>query len=150
MESNQSLFSLAIDPVTKEHLGETAKWARFLAITGMIFLVLGIIFGLSGIWFTSMMTSTETAMVGPTDMAGVFVAAYMFVIAVVWFFPLMFLLRYSNRMRAALGGNDQQALNVAFQNLKMCMRYVGIVTIILLALTLIGIVFSVMTIAAMS
>jgi hypothetical protein len=49
MEQDQhaSLFSLSIEPVTKTHLNETAKWARFLAISGMVFLglaVVGILF----------------------------------------------------------------------------------------------------------
>ena len=43
MESNQSLFSLNIDPVTKVHLSEMAKWARFLAIIGIISLVLMVV-----------------------------------------------------------------------------------------------------------
>jgi hypothetical protein len=151
MESN-TLFSLSIDPVTKDHLSETARWARFLSVTGMIFLVMGIILGLSGIWLTSMNTPTDfegDSGMYPTGALGVMMAAYMFVIAVVWFFPLMYLYRYAGKMRVALNGNDQQALNTAFQNLKMCMRYVGIVTIILLALTIIGIVFSVIAVSSL-
>jgi hypothetical protein len=38
MEQNQgpSLFGLEIDAAGKSHLSETARWAKFLAIAGMI------------------------------------------------------------------------------------------------------------------
>jgi hypothetical protein len=150
MDSNQSLFSLSIDPVTKEHLSETAKWAKFLSVIGMIFLVVGIIFGLSGIWFSSVFdpAGSDEMSTMPSPALGVFMAAYMFVIAVIWFFPLLYLYRFAARMRVALNGNDQQALNTSFQNLKMCIRFVGIVTIIGLALTILGIVIVAISVSA--
>jgi hypothetical protein len=41
MEQNQdnSLFNLSVDTVSKAHLKETAGWAKFLAIVGMIMCV---------------------------------------------------------------------------------------------------------------
>jgi hypothetical protein len=53
-------------------------------------------------------------------------------------------------MRAALNGNDQQALNTSFQNLKACFRYIGIITIIALVFLAIGLVFGIMGAAAFS
>ncbi len=152
MDSNQPLFSLSIDPVTKEHLSETAKWARFLSICGMIFLVMGIILGVGyGIFLSSMMDNSAVGGMSPaSDLMGVFFAVYMLVISIVWFFPLLYLFRFSGRLRSALNGNDQVALNTAFQNLKMCMRYVGIVTIILVILTLLSIVLGILGLASMS
>lgn len=149
MESNQSLFSLSIDPVTKEHLSETAKWARFLAILGMISLVLLLILmAFSAFQMNSTLSSLEdmdpdATTTGPSEFMGVFMAIYSIVIAVIWFFPLLYLLRFATRMRSALSGNDQQALNESFQNLKRTMRYVGIVTIIGMALMLLGIVMAI-------
>jgi hypothetical protein len=43
-------------------------------------------------------------------------------------------MRFANRMRLALYGNDQQALNLSVQNLKVFFRYIGIITIIVLSL----------------
>ena len=55
----------------------------------------------------------------------------MFIVAaVIWFFPLLYMLRFANQMKTALYGNDQENLNVSFQNLKRYFRYVGIITII--------------------
>lgn len=149
--SNSSLFSLSIDPVTKAHLSEAAKWARFLAILGMIFLVLII---LAGVFGSTMLFSSMSGFEGDsTGMAAYgsgIVAGYMIVIAVIYFFPLLFTLRFANNARTALNTNNQQALNTAFQNLKACFRFIGILTIIGLVFVAIGLIFGVMGAAALS
>ena len=87
-QSNTSLFSLSIDPVTKAHLSEAAKWARFLAILGMIFLVLIIIAGVFGsTMLFSSMSGFEGDTAGLTAYGSGIVAGYMIVIAVIYFFP---------------------------------------------------------------
>ena len=149
--SNSSLFSLSIDPVTKAHLSEAAKWARFLAILGMIFLVLIILMGLFGstMLFSSMNSLEGDASGMAAYGSGIF-AGYMIVIAVIYFFPLLFTLRFANNARTALNTNNQQALNTAFQNLKACFRFIGILTIIGLVFMAIGLIFGVMSAAAFS
>jgi hypothetical protein len=141
------LFSLTIDPVTKSHLSETARWAKFLAITGMIFLFLMILLMTLGSTlifskFSNLETSNGSNM---ASMASLGMAVYMIIIAVIWFFPLLFTLRFANGMKRALAGNDQQALNTAFQNLKVCMRYLGVITIVILAIYAIIIVVAIIT-----
>lgn len=151
MEQNTSLFSLSIDPVTKAHLSEAAKWARFLAILGMIFLVLIIIAGVFGsTMLFSSMSGFEGDTAGLTAYGSGIVAGYMIVIAVIYFFPLLFTLRFANNARTALNTNNQQALNTAFQNLKACFRFIGILTIIGLVFMAIGLIFGVMGAAAFS
>ena len=150
-QSNTSLFSLSIDPVTKAHLSEAAKWARFLAILGMIFLVLIILAGVFGstVLFSSM-SGFEGDSTGMAAYGSGIVAGYMIVIAVIYFFPLLFTLRFANNARTALNTNNQQALNTAFQNLKACFRFIGILTIIGLVFMAIGLIFGVMGAAALS
>lgn len=145
MESNQSLFSLNIDPVTKAHLSETARWARFLAILGFVALVLMILIIIGALVFMG----GENAETQMFPGMGVAMAIYYVIIAAIWFIPLLYLLRFSGAMRTALHGNDQQALNTAFHNLKSCFKFVGIVTLILLILSLLGVVFGAIGIMAM-
>lgn len=146
--SSSSLFSLSIDPLTKAHLNETAKWARFLAIVGMVLLVLMILFG---IFFSTMMAASSNPFEEPVEggsglMSGLGIGMVILyiILAIIWFFPLLFLLRFANGIRAALHGNDQNALNVSFQNLKSCFRYVGIITIIILALYALAFVIAIL------
>jgi MFS family permease len=150
--STSSLFNLSIDPVTKAHLSETAKWARFLAIVGFVFLGLMLVFGIFLSSFMATMFGSYDTYGGSGFMSafGVGMAIMYIIIAALWFFPLLFLLRFANRMRTALNGNDQQALNISLQNLKVFFRFIGIMTIIILALYALAIIISIVGMAALS
>lgn len=142
--SNSSLFSLTIDPTTKEHLSAVARWAKFLAIVGMVFLVLMIVFSLLfSTFFASNMINSDVES-GPSELFssfGVGLVIFYIIVAIIAFFPLLYLLRFANRTKRALNTNDQEALNNAFFNLKAYFRYLGIITIIVLALYAIALVF---------
>ena len=145
--SNTSLFSLSIDPVTKTHLSETARWAKFLAIIGFVFLALMLIGGIISIGTMSYLSSNmggDTAGFGMFAGYGIgFLAFFFIIVAVIVFFPLMFLLRFANHMKAALASNDQQKLNTSFQNLKAYFRFWGIISIIVLAFYAIIFIFGI-------
>lgn len=154
MESanSSSLFSLTIDPLTKTHLTETARWARFLAILGMIMLALGLIVSLMATTVFTRFFGFPTGIEDETNtslgtMRVGMVVGTLITFAII-FFPLLFLLRFSNAMRRAIAGNDQNRLNEAFQNLKVYFRYLGILVIIFLVLYGIIIAIGVMGIAA--
>ena len=157
MESitNTSLFSLNVDPVTKAHLSETAKWARFLAIVGMVFLGL-VALGSAFVLIAGSMNGFQNSNGELSYPSGIFsffgvgAALFYLLLLLVWFFPLLYLLRFANKMRTALAGNDQQALNTSFQNLKACLRFVGIITLIILAFYAIAIIFGVIGAAMFS
>jgi len=139
MESNKpdSLFGLVIDPNTKDHLVEVAKWARFLAIVGFVFLSIILLCGVLFAFYMSTVfgrtsngeVAVENIVEGTFGLGMIFIYGF---IALIWFFPLLFLLRFSRQMKHALISNDQQALNVSVQNLKGFFRFIGIVTIIAL------------------
>ena len=133
MQENQSLFSLNFDPIAKSHLMDTAKWARFLAISGMIIMALFIILAIAGIGMTGSSayeSSPEFSMMGQFR---VFFIFFSIVMGIITFFPLLFLLRFSNNMRTAINANDQEAMNEAFLNMKRYFRFLGILFIICLA-----------------
>jgi len=146
MEENQnsSLFGLGIDPAAKAHLTEAARWARFLSILGFILLGLLVLAGIfAGSIFGMMGQRVSGGQIGASEMAGMgglLAFVYIF-IAVIYFFPCLFLFRFANKMKAALIANDQETLNASFQNLKILFRYVGIITIIILAFYAIMLLF---------
>lgn len=152
--SSPSLFNLSIDQLSKSHLAETAKWARFLSIVGMIGMGLMVLFGL---FFSTIIGSSSN---NPFDDAGttsgfaeawgVGMALFYIIMAILWFFPLLYLLRFANTIKTALNSNDQAALTVSFQNLKSCFRFIGIFTIIVLAIYALIIVIAIITGAAMA
>ena len=140
-DQNSSVFGLNIDPNARLHLSEGAKWGKFLAIVG--FVMCGLI-ALAGIFFGSIISTLSGRSNGfgndSAYAAGVGVgAAIVYVgIAVLYFFPSLFLYRYADKMKKALATNDQDTINSSFQNLKIMFRYVGILTIIVLAFYLIA------------
>ena len=145
MEENPSLFGMSIDPITREHLSETAKWARFLAIVGLIFLIFLVVLG---IYSAVTLSQFEDEFRGYSRRSfatgvGIGTAITYFIVFLIYVFPIVFTLRFASKMRLALNTNDQEALNTSFQNLKICFRYIGVVTIIFLVLMVLGFVLGI-------
>ncbi|HKO79227.1 MAG TPA: DUF5362 family protein [Chitinophagaceae bacterium] len=148
MEQNQdtSLFGINVDQAGRSHLGEAARWAKFLSIIG--FIVCGIIV-LVGVFFGSVF-STLTSRYGnspyddfPSSAAsglGTMAAVFYIIFALIYFIPTLFLYRFASKMKTALASNNQVVLNTSFQNLKACFRFVGILTIIMIAFWLLAVI----------
>ena len=133
-ESNQSsLFELSIDHESHSHLSETARWAKFLAIVG--FVTCGLIailsFFMGSILASTTLTPYSTSGLGV--IGGAFITILYLVIAVIYFFPCLFLYNFSVRLKAALGSNDQVKLNQSLKAQKTLFKYVGIMTIVILS-----------------
>lgn len=147
------LFGLTVDPVGRAHLVEAARWARFLAIVGFIgvgLVALVAIFG--GSYIATMFTrSSQYNELGPDFTAGMTVGLiiYYLCIALLIFFAYLFLYRFAANMKIALREDNQDALNRSFQNLKILYRYLGILTVIGLALFAIFALFTIIGRASM-
>ncbi|MDP9230207.1 MAG: hypothetical protein M3O67_06000 [Bacteroidota bacterium] len=155
-DQNTSLFGLSIDTTSKAHLAEAGRWARFIAIAGFILLAFMVIYG---ILITSMMSSSLSVMENQyggyrnRGFGSAFGAAMIVVYvlgALIYFFPLLFTFRFSSYMKKALQANDQDALNDSFKNLKILLRFYGILMIIGLAFVAIGLLMSIVGAAAFS
>jgi len=132
MQTN--LFELQVDQTAMSYLRDAARWARFLAIAGFIFCGLFVVFAivvatvLAGL-LSTMGTSPATGGMGAGPIAAVYIG-----IALVSFFPNLYLYNFAGRMRAALRDNDQDQLNIAFKNVRALFRFVGVLMIIGLGL----------------
>ena len=133
-DQDPGLFGLSIDTTGREHLAEAAKWARFLAIVGFVFIALFAIFAIAGgSYIASMFGRTnQFNEVGSGFTTGMTIGIiiYYLCIALLVFFAYLFLYRFAVNMRMALNGNNQELLNRSFQNLKILYRYWGILTVI--------------------
>ena len=150
MENDQfqsnNLFTLNVDNPIKSYLGETAKWGRFLAILGLV--VCGLMV-LGGLIMVTTFSNTPAGQsydangnANPFFAAGPYLLIFYILFAVLYFFPCLYLLRFSNKMKLALVADDQEMLTESFRNLKALFRYVGILTLIILAFYALAIVFS--------
>ncbi|OLE53112.1 MAG: hypothetical protein AUG74_21260 [Bacteroidetes bacterium 13_1_20CM_4_60_6] len=119
MEDNQTLFSLSIDPLTKAHLNDIAKWARFLGILAMVILFLALIFTILNATVLNNAMGMSLSLNGqPKDELSNSIRVSMVVGAIIMtgvaFIPLFFLLQFAGNMKKALAANDQDNLNEAF------------------------------------
>ena len=155
-DQNTSLFGLGVDNISRSHLSEAAKWARFLAICGFIFIGLMVVYGVVVSFVIVNMASTMSQFDTTAseknlkNLMGIGMIIFYIICAVIAFFPYYFLLRFANKMKAALISNDQDALNGSFQNLKILYRYMGILMIISLVLIAFGIMSMLATVAMVS
>jgi hypothetical protein len=129
--------NIAINEDSKTYLLESAKWFRFLGIVGYV--MVGFIM-LAGI-FASVslsMLSPELATLGvPPFLIGL----YYFVIAIIYFFPCMYMVRFAKNMKTGLVNASQEYVTEGFRTLKVLYRFWGIVTVIALgvmALSFVG------------
>ncbi len=118
----------------RAYLLETAKWARFLAIVGFVFIGLMII---AGIFMGSIMGSAMGA-AGDMGMAGMMGGGAMTVLyillAALYFFPTLYLYRFATQTRAALSGTGGGDVTQGLGNLKSTFKFMGILMIVIIAL----------------
>ena len=130
-QTEQGMFDISIDTQTIVYLNEMARWCRFLSIAGFIFL--GIMF------LVSVYVSLYTFRSFDSDfgMAGILMEAtrlMYLIVGFLYFFPCLFLYKFSLNMRVALRNNDQESLNISFKNLKSCFKFLGILTMVILGI----------------
>jgi hypothetical protein len=140
-QTNTNLFDLQIDAQSQSYLGETAKWAKFVAIASFIFVAI-MLFA-----FVALAALTANNPFADNSLryyGGGFLIAMAIVITIVVVIPNVFLLRFATRMQAALRNNDQPSLISAFSSIKSCYKFIGIMYIVMIALWILGIVSDVL------
>jgi hypothetical protein len=140
MESTvqSNLFDLQIDHQSIVFLRDAARWAKFLAVAGFIFCGL---FVVVAVLVMSLLSSLFNS-VGAPGVYGIGALPIAFVyilIAVLNFFPCLYLYNFAARMQTALQSNDQEQLNTSFKNMRAFYRFVGVMMIIALGFFLLGI-----------
>jgi len=117
------------------NLHETGGWANFLAILGFIMIGFLVLLG----FFVGAVLSTlpmgESGLPFPTS---VFTAFY-FLIAVIYFFPVYYLYKFAVGVRQGIPARNSQQVGAALRNLKSHYKFVGIMTITMFILYIVGI-----------
>lgn len=127
------------------YLLTAAKWGKFLAIMGYIFMGLMVLAAIS--IFAGSASTESTLLPGTSIGTGVFGIIYLLFI-VLYYFPTTYLYRFSVRMRRAVEGEDTSAYTSAFENLKSLFKFSGIMVIVLLGIYLIVIIGALILAAA--
>lgn len=113
----------------KSYLAETAKWGYFLSIVGFIGIGFMVLAGLFMGSFMSTLGMGAAGMINPA----IFTVMYL-IFAALYFFPVLYLFKFSTKMKVALRSDNEAELTTSFQNLKSLYKFMGILTAIILGL----------------
>ena len=136
MEANPEGKKIEIGEESLSHLNTTRKWALFLAIMGFIFLGIMLLFGIiAGVFLSAFKSGLESS-----GLTGFLMGIFIVIMAAVYFFPLLYLFRFSKHTANAVQTLDKQELFKAIKNLKSYFVYIGILIIIVLAVYAVALV----------
>jgi hypothetical protein len=129
---------IEIEQDTLKHLNTTRKWAMFLAIIGFIIMGLIVVIGLIAGTFLTAFNSGEKGLGIPESL--MFVPILL--LAVIYFFPVLFLFHFSKHTSHAIQTLDKLELHKAVKNLKSFFAYIGILIIIILSLYIVVLIIA--------
>ncbi|MBK7712722.1 MAG: hypothetical protein IPJ37_18510 [Bacteroidales bacterium] len=129
MGNTPDASKIDISPGTLRNLNTLRKWTMFLSVTGFIFLGLIIILGiLTGTFFTAFNQSNKIP--GIPDL--LVIAAFAGV-ALIDFFPIFFLYRFSKHLADFVTTQDRKSIHHAIRDIKRFFIFIGILVILLIA-----------------
>lgn len=124
-----------LSKTTLKWLHETAQWARFIAILGFIFTGFILLMAIFITPVLSYLNEEMTASSG-TDLqvSSITLAVTYVILAAIYFFPILYLFRFSNELIIAYKANDEENLNASFRYLKKHFKFIGVILIVILAI----------------
>lgn len=125
---------LKVTPKTAGFLKEIAGWTTFFSILGFIGLGLLVLLALlvKFVFGNALANLPSTANL-PFNAGNLFAVLYL-VFAFIYYFPIMYLYKFSTKMKKALYAKDDDVFTDAFEMLKSHYKFVGVFTIILISL----------------
>jgi len=136
MDAPLEIKKIEVEEETLSHLNTARKWAMFLAIIGFIFLGLIIVIGLIAGTFLTAFNSGEKSLGIPESL----MFLPILFLAVIYFFPVLFLFRFSKHTAHAVQTLDKQKLHKAIKNLKFYFAYIGILIIIVFSFYIVALI----------
>ena len=130
MENIPGNRRIELEEEALKDLDTTRKWSMFIAILGFIFIGLLVIGGLIASLVMSVF-KTQNAVLGITEIM-VFVVVFVFML--IYFFPVLYLFRFSKHTANAVKTLDKQEMQNAIKYLRKYYVYIGILTIVVLAI----------------
>jgi hypothetical protein len=118
------------------YLNETRKWTIFLAILGFIFLGFMVIMSFS---FGTLFSTFGGEGINPPFPGFLFAGIYLLMV-VIYFFPILYLYKFSSFTKKGLIEKNETLLTLAFKNLKSHYKYIGVFTITILSIYLLALI----------
>ncbi|WP_268034650.1 DUF5362 family protein [Algoriphagus sp. PAP.12] len=133
--------SLTIPDTSLPLLAETGRWGNFLAILGFIGTGLMVLVGLfAGSIFSSL--GSEFSNNPFSGGMGIFMGLFYALIGLVYFFPSLYLYRFSDKIKKAIIQRDSDVLASALENQKSLYKFMGVFCIVSIGLYVLIFVFA--------
>lgn len=122
----------------ESYILESAKWGKFLAIVGYVFMGLMVLFA-----FVILFGMSELSKATGTKFPSMLLGLFYLLFTGINFIPITYLYRFSTEAKQAVESNDEEQYTSAFGNLKSLLKFTGIFTIVVLSLYALMIVIAV-------
>ncbi len=144
LDNNVTSAELNINSKINNFLLETAKWAKFLAIVGFVFIGLIVL----GALISLLSGATVYRFSGISG--GPFIVGLTYLLmALLYYFPTRFLYNFAVKMKLAIENSQQNNLEDGFENLKSLFKFLGIFMIVILSIYALVFLIGLIGLAAM-
>lgn len=145
-QRDNDIFNLNVDETGKAHMLEAARWAKFISWVLIIIQGLMVIFTVVASFANGMDVSEVLGAQFGAGLGLVMFAVYAFII-LLFFYPLICLLKFSRKIKPAIKTGNTELFNEAFHNLKNMFKFFGITIIILLVVYGLVMIFGILSLA---
>jgi hypothetical protein len=136
VENTQQLL---ITAEVQSYLYTTSRWATFLAILGFIgsgFMILaGLAISLIGGTLSSL-SHTSNSAIGSAILP--YMGIFYIIFAIFYFLPSLYLFQFAEKTKKAIDNYNQELLNAGMEKLKSTFKTLGIMTIALIVIMIVG------------
>lgn len=133
-------FELNVSSTIMGFLKETSTWTYFLSILGFIGIGLMLLFG---VFFSVVMGLISGG--NPYEGLGMDMSYFgliYIVLALLYFFPVLYLFNFSRKTKLALKTNNNDDLTTAFSNLKSHYKFMGVFAIVIISIYILAFVIA--------
>lgn len=136
---------LTITPESELYLKSSASWASFLSIIGFVGITFMIIVGIFSLTMSSFLSDfSDFSKVNMTGIGIVYL-----IMAIFYIFPTYYLFQFGDKMKTALKNHIQSDMDESLKKLKSMFKFIGIMTVIAICISIASIVFAI-TVLGMS
>lgn len=125
-----------------DNINKTRKWTKFLAIVGFVFMGLFVVLAFS---MGYLMESIGNEQLFPGF--GVLMGGIYLVMALIYFFPVLFLYRFSTYSKKGIEEKNMDSFSKAFKYLKDHYTVIGAITAVILGLYAVMLVIGLIVLA---
>ena len=127
LDSSIQTETAPISNTSKSYLLECTRWSLFFVVLGFIFIGLMVIgaFALVAVGASGSSYQSEQFFL---------IGVVYLVLAILFIFPILYLLKFSSKMKAGLNQSNNKEIEVGFGALKSLFRFMGIMTIVIISI----------------